>query len=116
MFGLGPRYDRALSHAEILRCAAIFLEVEMTKSRSKKASATLVSPDPDACFTVEQTPDELRKVLWRIALDPKESGTAKVGACRLLLMDARERGDGGETRLETDLNRRALALLNRVAN
>jgi hypothetical protein len=31
-------------------------------------------------------------------------------------MDARERGEGGETRLETDINRRALALMRQVAN
>jgi len=89
----------------------------MTKPRGKKASATSVSPHPDVCFTPEQTADEVRKVLWRIALDPEESGTAKVGACRLLLMDARERGEGGENRHEVDLNKRALALLRRqVAN
>ena len=88
----------------------------MTKSRKRKAAATLPSPRPDVCFTVEQTPDEVRKVLWRIALDPEESGTAKVGACRLLLMDARERGDGAETRHEVDLNKRAIELMRRVTN
>jgi hypothetical protein len=30
-------------------------------------------------------------------------------------MDARERGDGGETRYDADLNKRALALMRRAA-
>jgi len=87
----------------------------MTKRKSK-AAATLNSPCPEVCFTVEQTPGQARAILWKIALDPEQSGTARVGACRLLLMDARERGDGAETRHEADLNRRALALMRQVAN
>jgi hypothetical protein len=79
----------------------------MTKSRGK-SPATLGSSDPE----LEQSPDEARQILWKIARDPKQSGTARVAACRLLLADARER-DGGETR---DLNRRAAALLRQVAN
>ena len=81
----------------------------MTKPRGKTA-ATLDSP----CPTVEQTPDEARAILWRIARDTKQSGTARVGALRLLLMDARERGDGGETGHEANLNKRALALMRQV--
>jgi len=89
----------------------------MTKSHGKKAAATPCSPHPEPYATVEQTPDQVRAILWKIALDPEQSGTARVGACRLLLMDARGRGDGAETRHETDLNQRALALLRRqVAN
>ena len=65
---------------------------------------------------MEQTPDQLRGILWKIALDPEQSGTARVAACRLLLMDARERGEGGEIRHEADLNRRALKLMRQVAN
>ena len=60
------------------------------------------------CFTLEQTPDEVRAILWQIARDPEQSGTARVAACRLLLLDARERGDDGETRQDADLNKRAL--------
>jgi hypothetical protein len=74
------------------------------------------SPHPEACPTAEQTPDEALAILWRIARDPEQSGTARVAAIRLLLMDARERGDGGETRQAADLNKRALALMRRVAN
>jgi hypothetical protein len=75
------------------------------------------APGPDVCFTLEQTPDEVRAILWRIASDPEESGTSRVAACRLLLMDARERGDGGEgTRQDSDLNKRALALMRRMTN
>jgi hypothetical protein len=87
----------------------------MTKRRNKPKE-TLHSPCPEVHPTVEQTPDEVRTILWKIASDPKQSGTARVGACRLLLMDARERGDGGEVRHDADLNKRALALMRRVAN
>jgi len=83
----------------------------MTKRKSK-AAATSVSPHPDVCPTVEQTPDEVRAILWRIARDTEQSGTARVAACRLLLMDAH--GDDGETRHEADLNKRALALMRQV--
>jgi hypothetical protein len=89
----------------------------MTKPRGK-ATATLGSPHPEVgamAPTLEQTPDEVRAILWKIALDPEESGTARVAACRLLLMDARERDDG-EARQDGDLNKRALALMRRVAN
>ena len=90
----------------------------MTKPRGKpKAPATLPSPHPEVCFTVEQTPDEVRAILWKIASNSEQSGTARVAACRLLLMDARERGDGGEARHDADLNKRAIALMRRqVAN
>jgi hypothetical protein len=84
---------------------------------TKKAPTTPRLPDPEVCFTVEQTPDEVRRILWSIASDPKQSGTARTGACRLLLMDARERSDGAEgTRQDSDLNKRALALMRRVTN
>ena len=87
----------------------------MTKPRAK-ATATRRSPDPDVCATVAETPDEALAILWGIARNPEESGTARVAACRLLLMDARERGDCGETRHAADLNKRALSLLRRVTN
>lgn len=87
----------------------------MAKPRRPKAEMTLASLCPEVCSTTEQTPDEVRAILWRIASDPEQSGTARVSACRILLLDARER-DGGETRADTDLNKRALALLRQVAN
>jgi hypothetical protein len=65
---------------------------------------------------VEQTPDEVRAILWKIALDSNQSGTARVAACRLLLMDARERDGAGEARHDADLTKRALALMRRAAN
>jgi hypothetical protein len=74
------------------------------------------APASEGCFTAEQTPDEVRGILWKIARDPGQSGTARVAACRLLLMDARERDDGVETRHVADLNKRALKLLRQVAN
>ena len=83
----------------------------MTKPRDK-AAVTLDAP----CPTVEQTPDEARRILWRIARDTEQSGTARVGALRLLLMDARERGDGVDDRHDGDLDRRARALLREVMN
>ena len=88
----------------------------MTKRGKPRAIATLGSPSPDVCPSVGQTPDEVRTLLWRIARDTGQSGTARVAACRLLLMDARERGDGDETRHDADLNKRALALMRSVAN
>jgi len=84
----------------------------MTKTRKHRAETAPPLPPPDA----EQTPDEVRAILWKIASDPKESGTARVSACRILLHDARERDDGVETRHNTDLNKRALALMRQVAN
>jgi hypothetical protein len=87
----------------------------MTKPRGKKAAATLPSPQPELSPTVGETPERVRAILWKIASDPEQSGTARVSACRILLMDARERGDGGETRHDGDLNRRALALMRQVA-
>jgi hypothetical protein len=87
----------------------------MTK-RKPKAATTPCSPYPDVCPTLEQTPDEVRAILWRIARDPEQSGTARVAALRLLLMDARERGDGVDARHEADLNQRAIELMRRVAN
>jgi hypothetical protein len=101
-----------LFHAHIFRCAEDFLEDDMTKPRRKRAAATLPLPCPE----VERIPDEVRRILWGIASDSEESGTARTAACRLLLMDARERGDGGEARLDADLDRRARELLRRVAN
>ena len=87
----------------------------MTK-RKPKAATTPCSPYPDVCPTLEQTPDEVRAILWRIARDIEQSGTARVAACRLLLMGAHEHGDGAETRHEADLNQRAIELMRRVAN
>jgi hypothetical protein len=82
----------------------------MTKRAKPKADGTLPAPGPD----LEQTPDEVRAILWGIARNSQQSGTARVAACRLLLMDARERGDG-DIRRDADLNKRALALMRRVA-
>jgi hypothetical protein len=109
-------YILARCHPQNLRCAEVFLEDEMTKPRKPKAAATLRAPGPEVCRTVEQTPEEVRAILWKIASDPDQSGTARVSACRILLADARERGEGGETRHDADLNKRALALMRRVAN
>jgi hypothetical protein len=85
----------------------------MTKSRGK-AAATPPSPHPDLCPTVEQTPDEVRRILWSIASDPEQSGTARTAACALLLRDSSGRGDGGEAR-QDDLSRRAIKLMHRAA-
>ena len=86
-----------------------FLETKMTKSKPK-------APAPDGSLTMEQTPDEVRSILWGIARDREQSGTARVAACRLLLLDARESDDGVESRHHADLNKRALALMRRIAN
>ena len=65
-------------------------------------------------ITLDQTAAEVRSILWRIANDPEQSGTARVSACRLLLIDARERNRGPHA--DADLNRRAIALLRQVSN
>jgi hypothetical protein len=78
----------------------------------KKAISTLPLPHPEV-MPMEQNPDEVRAILWGIARDPEQSGTARVSACRLLLMDARER-DGGGARHDADLDKRALALMRRA--
>jgi hypothetical protein len=83
----------------------------MTKAKPK---ATQLSPYPDVCPTAEQTPDEVRRILWNIASDPKQSGTARTAACALLLRDHRERDDGVEAG-QDDLNRRAIKLMQRAA-
>jgi hypothetical protein len=84
----------------------------MTKPREKPKAT-----GPDVVLTAEQTPDQARAILWQIARDSEQSGTARVAACRLLLMDARERDDGTEgTRQDADLSRRALTLMRRVTN
>ena len=81
-----------------------------------KTTLPLHSPGPDVGLTAEQTPDQARAILWQIARNPEQSGTARVSALRILLLDFRERDDGGEARQDADLNKRALALMRRVAN
>jgi hypothetical protein len=85
----------------------------MTKPRAK-ATATPPSPPPEVCATVGRTPDEVRAILWKIASDPQQSGTARVSACALLLRDHRERDDGVEAG-QDDLSRRAIKLMQRAA-
>ena len=81
---------------------------------TKKAPTTPRSPGPDVCPTAEQTPDEVRAILWKIASDTRQSGTARVSACALLLRDYRERDDGVEAG-QDDLSRRAIKLMQRAA-
>jgi hypothetical protein len=56
-----------------------------------------------------------KTVLRQIMCDTSAPAAARVSAAKALLAD-RERGDGGEARHDADLNRRALALMRRVAN
>lgn len=86
----------------------------MIKSHRKRAAVAVSPPNPDAVSTSEHTLDAVRAILWGIARDPKQSATARVGACNLLLRDAREH-DGGEAHA-SDLNKRALVLMRRVSN
>jgi hypothetical protein len=46
------------------------------------------APGLEVGFTLEQTPDEVRSILWRIASDLEQSGTARVAACRCSWMPA----------------------------
>jgi hypothetical protein len=77
-----------------------------------KASTTPPSPRLEA----DRTPDQVRAILWAIANDTEQSGTARVSACRLLLIDARECADGREAHRDADLNKRAIALMRQAAN
>jgi hypothetical protein len=74
------------------------------------------APGPEPCLTLDQTPDQVRAILWAIASDPEQSGTARVSACALLLRDTRERDGAEGTRQDADLSKRALALMRRVTN
>ena len=65
-------------------------------TRQAKDSRQAKAPRPEVRLTAEQTPDEVRAILWRIACDPEQSGTARVAARRILLLDFRERDDGTE--------------------
>lgn len=49
----------------------------MTK-RKPKGPVTLPSPDPELSPTGEETPNEALAILWKIARDPEQSGTARV--------------------------------------
>ena len=84
----------------------------MPRGKPKTTTAT----HPDVRLMGEQTPEQVRAILWGIASDSEQSGTARVSACALLLRDARECGDDGESRQDADLNKRALALMRRVTN
>jgi hypothetical protein len=83
-------------------------------TRKQKAGATPPSPDDDVRPTGEQSPEEVRAILWKIASDPRQSGTARVSACALLLRNHRERDDGVEAG-QDDLSRRAIKLMQRAA-
>jgi hypothetical protein len=86
----------------------------MTTKPRGKAATTPPSPPPEVCATAEQTPDQVRAILWKIAQDPEQSGTARVSACALLLRDHRARDDGVEAG-QDDLSRRAIKLMQRAA-
>ena len=83
----------------------------MTKTKPRRSQ----TPAPDLGLSALQGPDEVRAILWGIASDTEQSGTARVSACRLLLMEARERDDGRGID-DADLNKRALALMRQVAD
>ena len=79
-----------------------------------KIDAKLGTSSPEVCAAM--APDEVRGILWGIARDPEQSGTARVSACRLLLIDHRER-DGGEADHMADINKRTIQLMKqRAAN
>jgi hypothetical protein len=86
----------------------------MTTKPRGKATATPTPPHPDVCATAAETPDQVRAILWKIASDPRQSGTARVSACALLLRDHRGRDDGVEAG-QDDLSRRAIKLMQRAA-
>jgi hypothetical protein len=68
-----------------------------------------------AGLTIDPSTVDPKVILAQIMVDASAPAAARVSAAKALLAD-RERGDGAETRHEADLNKRALALMRRVAN
>ena len=68
-----------------------------------------------AGLTIDPAMVDPKLILAQIMVDTSAPAAARVSAAKALLAD-RERGEGGEARHDADLNKRALALMRRVAN
>jgi hypothetical protein len=86
-----------------------------TRNRGGRPRREQASAKALAGLVIDPAAADPRVTLAQIMLDTSAPAAARVSAAKALLAD-RERGDGGETRHDADLNRRALSLLQRVAN
>ena len=84
-----------------------------TRNRGGRPTRAQASMKALAGITIDPTTVDPRVILAQIMVDTSAPAAARVSAAKALLA---ERGDGGETRHEVDLNKRALALLRQVAN
>jgi hypothetical protein len=86
-----------------------------TRNRGGRPTRAQASAKALVGVTIDPTTVDPRVILAQIMVDTSAPAAARVSAAKALLAD-RERGDGAETRHEADLNKRALALMRRVAN
>ena len=86
-----------------------------TRNRGGRPRREQASAKALAGLVVDPATVDPRVILAQIMVDTSAPAAARVSAAKALLAD-RERGDGGEARHDADLNKRALALMRRVAN
>jgi hypothetical protein len=89
---------------------------QSTRNRGGRPRREQASAKALAGLVVDPTTVDPKLILAQIMVDTSAPAAARVSAAKALLAD-RERGDGAEgTRHAADLNKRALALMRRVAN
>jgi len=86
-----------------------------THNRGGRPTRAQATAKALAGVTIDPTTVDPRVILAQIMVDTSAPAAARVSAAKALLAD-REHGDGGETRHEAALNKRALALMRQVAN
>ena len=86
-----------------------------TRNRGGRPTRAQASAKALAGVMVDPTTVDPRVILAQIMVDASAPAAARVSAAKALLADC-ERGDGGETGRDADLNKRALELMRRVAN
>jgi hypothetical protein len=86
-----------------------------TRNRGGRPSRARASAKALAGLVIDPTAVDPKLILAQIMVDTSAPAAARVSAAKALLAD-RARGDGGEARHDADLNKRALALMRRVAN
>jgi hypothetical protein len=84
-----------------------------TRNRGGRPTRAQASAKALAGLVIDPTTVDPKLILAQIMVDTSAPAAARVSAAKALLAD---RGDGGEARRDVDLNKRALALLQRVAN
>jgi hypothetical protein len=86
-----------------------------TRNRGGRPTREQASAKALAGVVIDPTTVDPRLILAQIMVDTSAPAAARVSAAKALLAD-RERDDGGEDRPDTDLDRRARALMRRAAN